>query len=66
MHALDNAAYITVCERNADRAALLLGGDAVTIVAGARARNDGVEHLIRAIGHPRWLQMRAKLGVGVR
>ncbi len=66
VQALDNAAYIAVCERNADRAALLLGGDAAVIVAGARARNDGVEHLIRAIGHPRWLQTRAKLGVGVR
>jgi hypothetical protein len=65
-HSLDNAAYISVCERNADRAALLLGGDVATIVAGTKARNDGVEHLIRAIGHPRWLQTRAKLGVGVR
>jgi len=64
--ALDNAKYVTVCERNADRAALLLGGDAATIVSGAKARNDGVEHLLKALGHPNWLAMRAKLGVGVR
>jgi hypothetical protein len=64
--ALDNARYLMVCERNADRAALLLGGDPKTIVACARARNDGVEHLIRAIGHPAWLTTRQKLGVGVR
>ncbi len=64
--ALDNAKYVTVCERNADRAALLVGGDPTTIVAGARARNDGVEHLIKAIGHPRWMATRTKLGVGIR
>ena len=64
--ALDNAKYLMVCERNADRAALLVGGDPKVIVACAKARNDGVEHLVRGIGHPQWLAMRAKLGVGVR
>ncbi len=64
--ALDNARYLTVCERNADRAALLLGGDPRAIVAGVRARNDSFEHLIRGVGHPEWLATRQKLGVGVR
>jgi hypothetical protein len=64
--ALDNAKYLMVCERNADRAALLVGGDPSTIVRGARERNDGVEHLVRAISHPDWLATRHKLGVGVR
>jgi tetratricopeptide (TPR) repeat protein len=64
--ALDNARYLMVCERNADRAALLVGGDPSVIVGCARARQDGVEHLIRAIGHPQWLETRKKLGVGVR
>ncbi|HUS29773.1 MAG TPA: hypothetical protein VMZ53_14815 [Kofleriaceae bacterium] len=64
--ALDNARYLMVCERNADRAALLVGGAPQTIVACAKTRGDGVEHLIRAIGHPSWLATRQKLGVGVR
>lgn len=64
--ALDNARYAAVCQRNADRAALLVGGSAATIVAAARARGEGTEHLIRAIGHPQWLATRAKLGLGVR
>jgi hypothetical protein len=64
--ALDNARYLAVCERNADRAALLVGGDPNVIVARAKARNDAFTHLIRAIGHPDWLPTRAKLGVGVR
>jgi hypothetical protein len=64
--ALDNARYLMVCERNADRAALLVGGDPATIVNGAKARGDGFEHLIRGIGHPHWLMTRHKLGVGVR
>jgi hypothetical protein len=63
---LDNARYLATCHRNADRAALLLGGDAAVIVAGARARGDQTEHLIRAIGQPTWLATRAKLGVGIR
>jgi hypothetical protein len=61
--ALDNASYLTHSQRSADRAALLVGGDAATIVAIARARGDGLEHLIRAIAHPQWFAVRAKLGV---
>ncbi len=64
--ALDNARYLATCHRNADRAALLLGGDPTTIVAVAKARGDGVDHLIRAIGQPSWLATRTKLGVGIR
>jgi len=64
--ALDNAKYAAVCQRNADRAALLLGGDAKTIVAAIKARGETTEHLIKAIGHPQWLATRAKLGLGVR
>jgi hypothetical protein len=64
--ALDNARYLAVCERNADRAALLLGGDAGTIVKIAKARQDTTEHLIRAVSHPNWLATRQKLGVGIR
>ena len=64
--ALDNAKYLTTCQRNADRAALLVGGDPAVIVAAAKARGDSSTHLIRAIGHPQWLAMRGKLGVGMR
>jgi tetratricopeptide (TPR) repeat protein len=64
--ALDNARYAAVCQRNADRAALLVGGSAATIAAAAKARGDSTEHLIRAIGHAQWLATRAKLGLGVR
>ncbi|HSN26713.1 MAG TPA: tetratricopeptide repeat protein [Kofleriaceae bacterium] len=64
--ALDNARYAAVCQRNADRAALLLGGDAQTIVANIKARGETTTHLIKAIGHPNWLATRAKLGLGVR
>jgi tetratricopeptide (TPR) repeat protein len=64
--ALDNAKYLMVCERNADRAALLVGGDPSVITGLAKARGDGFEHLIRAVGHPQWLATRHKLGVGVR
>jgi hypothetical protein len=55
-----------VCERNADRAALLVGGDAMVIAAAAKARGDTLEHLIRAVGHPAWFATRSKLGLGVR
>ena len=64
--ALDNARYAAVCQRNADRAALLVGGSAATIAAAAKARGESTEHLIRAIGHPQWLATRAKLGLGTR
>ena len=64
--ALDNARYLQICERNADLAALLVGGLPQTIVQCAKTRGDGADHLIRGIGHPNWLATRAKLGVGVR
>jgi hypothetical protein len=64
--ALDNARYAAVCQRNADRAALLVGGSPATIAAAAKARGDSTEHLIRAIGHPQWLATRAKLGLDIR
>ena len=64
--ALDNARYLAACHRDADRAALLVGGDPAVIVAGAKARGDSLEYLVRAIGQPGWLATRAKLGVGLR
>ncbi len=64
--ALDNARYLATCQRTAERAALLLGGDPNTIAAAAKARGDGTAHLISAIGQPGWLPLRAKLGVGIR
>ncbi|HEY0253572.1 MAG TPA: hypothetical protein VGC41_18695, partial [Kofleriaceae bacterium] len=64
--ALDNAKYLAACQRDADRAALLVGGDANVIAAQARARNESLAHLIRAVAQPGWLAMRAKLGVGIR
>ena len=64
--ALDNARYLAACHRDADRAALLLGGDANVIAAGVRARGETTEHLIRAVGQAQWLSTRAKLGVGIR
>lgn len=64
--ALDTASYLAACHRNADRAALLVGGDATIIVAGAQGRGEPVAHLIRAMGQPTWLSTRARLGVGIR
>ncbi|MGE5184465.1 MAG: tetratricopeptide repeat protein, partial [Acidobacteriota bacterium] len=61
--ALDNARYLAHCYRSADRAALLAGGDPAVIVAAAKARGDGVDHLIRAIAHPQWMALRLKIGV---
>jgi hypothetical protein len=61
--ALDNAGYTMSCQRAADRAALLLGGDATVVAAATRARGDTYEHMIRAIGHPQWFAVRAKLGI---
>jgi hypothetical protein len=62
--AADLARYRAACERTADRAALLLGGDPRTVVALATAR-DGAPptHLITAIAQPGWLATRARLGV---
>jgi tetratricopeptide (TPR) repeat protein len=64
--ALDLAAYRAACERSADRAALLLGGDPAVIAALAAARGDRHTHLISAIAQPGWLPLRARLGLGVR
>jgi tetratricopeptide (TPR) repeat protein len=66
LDALDNAGYTMSCQRTADRAALLVGGDAAVITAAARTRGDSFDHLMRAIGHPQWFALRAKLGVGGR
>jgi hypothetical protein len=61
--ALDNARYLAHCERSADRAALLIGGDAAVVAAAAKTRGDGFTHLVRAIGHPLWMATRMKLGI---
>ena len=63
---LDTASYLSICHRNADRAALLIGGDAESVVACARARSEPLDHLIRAIAQPGWLALRTRLGVGIR
>jgi hypothetical protein len=63
---LDVARYLAACERGADRAALLLGGDARTVVERAAARGERHAHLIAAIARPQWLAVRARLGLGVR
>jgi hypothetical protein len=64
--AADLAAYRAACERSADRAALLLGGDPAVIAAVAAARGERHAHLISAIAQPGWLPLRARLGLGVR
>ncbi|HEX4421892.1 MAG TPA: hypothetical protein VH165_28465, partial [Kofleriaceae bacterium] len=64
--ALDIARYRAACERSADCAALLLGGDALTVARLATARGEPLGHLIHAIAQPGWLPLRAKLGPGVR
>src|SRR5262249_25506535 len=64
--ALDNARYLAACHRNPDRAALLLGGDPNVIAAGAKARGESFDHLVRAVGQAQWLATRGKLGVGIR
>ncbi len=63
---LDVRHHLLACERTADRAALLVGGDAKTIADGARARSPNLAHLISAVAQPGWLALRAKLGVGIR
>jgi hypothetical protein len=64
--ALDNARYLAACHRDADRAALLVGGDPGVIAAQVRLRGESFQHLIKAVAQPGWLAMRAKLGVGIR
>jgi len=63
---LDVRHHLLACERTADRAALLVGGDAKTVADSARTRSPNLAHLISAIGQPGWLALRAKLGVGIR
>lgn len=63
---LDAANYLAACHRDADRAALLIGGDPVVIAAGARSRGESCAHLIRAIGQPAWLGTRKRIGIGMR
>jgi hypothetical protein len=63
--ALDIARYRAACERSADRAALLLGGEPATIAALVEARGDSHAHLISAIAQPGWLPLRSRLGLGV-
>jgi len=59
------ARYRVACERGAERAALLLGGDPATIAALAAARSDSCAHLMAAIAQPGWLALRVRLGLGV-
>ncbi|MFN0246619.1 MAG: tetratricopeptide repeat protein [Kofleriaceae bacterium] len=65
---LDVRHHLLACERTADRAALLVGGDAKTIADGARSRRseERLAHLIGTIAQPGWLALRTKLGVGIR
>jgi hypothetical protein len=63
---LDVARYLAACERSADRAALLLGGDPKVIVERAAARGERHAHLVSAIAQPGWLALRTRLGLGVR
>jgi tetratricopeptide (TPR) repeat protein len=62
--ALDVARYRSACERSADRAALLLGGDATVIAGLAAARGERPNHLISAVAQPAWLAVRTRLGLG--
>jgi tetratricopeptide (TPR) repeat protein len=64
--ALDVARYAAACERSADRAALLLGGDPRVLVDHVTARGERCGHLISAIAQPAWLPLRVRLGIGVR
>jgi len=64
--ALDVDRYMAACERSADRAALLLGGDPKTIADLATGRGEPHAHLITAIAQPAWIPLRARLGLGVR
>jgi tetratricopeptide (TPR) repeat protein len=63
---LDVERHVAACERSADRAALLLGGDPKTIADLAIARGERTAHLISAIARPQWLALRSRLGLGVR
>jgi hypothetical protein len=64
--ALDIARYLAACERSADRAAVLLGGDPRIIADAITLRGERYTHLIAAIAQPGWLPLHARLGLGVR
>ncbi len=63
---LDLDHEIASSHRAADRAALLVGGDARAIVDHVTSRGATPEHLIRSIGQPAWLPLRTRLGLGIR
>jgi hypothetical protein len=68
--ALDLDRYRAACERIADKVGLALCGDhgaAVALVtARAGATPAAAAHLVRAVAHPDWPALRARLGLGVR
>ena len=59
--ALDVTTYLAACQRTADRAALLLGGDPAAITAACAARGESMHHLISLIANPGFFGVRAKL-----
>jgi tetratricopeptide (TPR) repeat protein len=65
---LDLDGYRAACERVADRVGLALAGDASVPVAlvGRTGGPAAVASLVRAIAHPGWPALRARLGLGVR
>ena len=60
--------FLGACQRAADRAGLLVGGDVGTAlqVVGSTSHEGrrGTGHLIECALSPRYLQVRARLGVG--
>ena len=63
---LDLAAYVAASHRVADRAGLLVSGDAAAAVAASTQRGAGPEPIVRAVASPAYAALRAKLGIGVR
>jgi tetratricopeptide (TPR) repeat protein len=66
---LDLDRYRAACERIADRVGLALCGDAGVAAALVAARGGGAAgaaHLARAVAHPDWPALRARLGIGLR
>ena len=63
---LDVARHLAACRRTADRAALLLDGDPLTIARNCAEREEGTAHLVAAIAQPGWIPLRARLGLGPR
>jgi hypothetical protein len=58
--AFDIAAYTAAIHRTADRAALLLGGSAATIVAN-HGYDGQIAELTKLVGHPHWQATRTEL-----